>query len=290
MQYPFVALEPETAHLLSVAKITRPQVVSRGVDEIMRVITSYEDSAKATGIPAAWIACADCREDDCNPRCGIGQGDPWNQVSRHVPAGHGPFASKSEADRFYLHYDHIDQLQGSPSWTLPYMVFDWEKWNGFGPRAHGYLSGYPWSCTDVYDTPAYGGHGRGGKYIADGVWDSGKLDPQPGAVALYLELIRRRPDLAVGAIPAVSPTPPAIIPAPPPEGVHDAATLQTDLNKLPAACFSPDYQFVQPLMVDGSFGRMTARAVRAFQAANHLTIDGICGPQTWDAIARKLAA
>ena len=290
MQYPFLALQAETTRLLSTAKITRPQVVSRGVDEIMRVISSYEDTAKATGIPAAWIACADCREDDCNPRDGIGQGDPWNRVSRHVPAGNGPFASKSEADRFYLHYDRIDQLQGSTSWTLPYMTFDWEKWNGFGPRAHGYLSGYPWSCTDVYDTPKYGGHGKGGKYVADGVWDPGKLDPQPGCVALYLELIRRRPDLAVGSLPAPIGAPPIAAPASPPEGVHDAETLQADLNRLPAAAFAPDYQFERPLLVDGSYGRMTRRAVMAFQEAAGLAVDGVAGPLTRAEIAKKLAA
>ena len=288
MQYPFLALQAETTRLLSTAKITRPQVVSRGVDEIMRVISSYEDTAKATGIPAAWIACADCREDDCNPRDGIGQGDPWNQISRHVPAGKGPFASKSEADRFYLHYDRIDQLQGSTSWTLPYMTFDWEKWNGFGPRAHGYLSGYPWSCTDVYDTPKYGGHGKGGKYVADGVWSASAVDQQLGIIPMMWQIIQLRPQLALAdAFPQAVPSPPVVpTPQPVPEGYHDAVELHRAMNKL----LSLDPPFPDG---DDNYDRFTKAAVIAFQKKAGFTgndVDGLAGPKTWQKIEDALHA
>lgn len=284
MDYPFPALQAEYTQWLATAKVTRPQVVARGVDEIERVLPSYVATAEETGIPAAWIAATDCRESDCNPRCGIGQGDPWNRVSTHVPRGEGPFASKAEADRFYLHYDKIDVLQGATAWSLPYACWDWEHWNGWGPRAHGRISGYLFSCMDIYDTPRFGGHGLAGKYVADGVWDPDKVDPQPGTVAMYFELVRRHPELAISGAPPTSaaivpPTPPT--PLPPPQGVHDAETLQADLNKLGAT---------PQLVVDDSFGRMTRRAVETFQQSNGLTVDGLAGPQTWAKITERLAS
>lgn len=283
MQHPFAALEPEYVRLLSVAKITRPGPVRAGVAQIMKVIDSYVATSTTTNVPAAWIGPTDCREDDCNPNAGIGQGDPWRQVSRHVPAGHGPFASKAAADQFYLHYDHIDVLDaGVAAWTLPYACYCWERWNGFGPRAYGRHTGYLWACMDVYDPPVYGGYGQGGKYVADNRWSSTAVDVQPGAVPLYLELVKIRPDLAISAIPAIATVAsPPLVPVAPPHGVHDAAALQAALNSLGA---NP------PLDVDDNYGRLTIRAVRAFQQAAVIRVDGIAGDETWAAIDARLKA
>lgn len=35
---------------------------------------------------------------------------------------------------------------------------------------------------------------------------------------------------------------------------------------------------------DGKFGSRTDTAVRAFQKASGLKVDGICGPKTWEAL------
>ena len=51
--------------------------------------------------------------------------------------------------------------------------------------------------------------------------------------------------------------------------------LQTALKN---AGFSPG-------LIDGDFGPGTEAAVAAFQASENLTIDGIAGPQTWNALA-----
>lgn len=39
--------------------------------------------------------------------------------------------------------------------------------------------------------------------------------------------------------------------------------------------------------IDGCFGKETLAALKAFQKANGLKADGICGPKTWAAIAKK---
>ena len=40
--------------------------------------------------------------------------------------------------------------------------------------------------------------------------------------------------------------------------------------------------------IDGSFGPKTDTAVKSFQKSNGITVDGIVGPQTWEAIFNKL--
>jgi hypothetical protein len=56
------------------------------------------------------------------------------------------------------------------------------------------------------------------------------------------------------------------------------STLQQDLNKLGYS-----------LAVDGSFGPLTRAAVVSFQSGAHISVDGIVGPQTWQALANAIA-
>ena len=41
--------------------------------------------------------------------------------------------------------------------------------------------------------------------------------------------------------------------------------------------------------IDGDYGRDTEKAVKTFQHDNRLTVDGICGPMTWDALEKAVA-
>lgn len=40
--------------------------------------------------------------------------------------------------------------------------------------------------------------------------------------------------------------------------------------------------------IDGDYGRDTEKAVKAFQSDNRLTVDGVCGPMTWDALQKAV--
>ena len=42
------------------------------------------------------------------------------------------------------------------------------------------------------------------------------------------------------------------------------------------------------LRVDGDFGPATERMLMAFQRENGISADGVCGPETFEAIGRKL--
>lgn len=41
------------------------------------------------------------------------------------------------------------------------------------------------------------------------------------------------------------------------------------------------------LTVDGSFGPLTAAAIRSYQRSHRLSVDGIAGPQTWQSLANQ---
>jgi lysozyme family protein len=292
MQHPFVSLQPELDHLLSIVQITRRAPVEEGIHRIVkRGLDVYRELAEQVRpVPALLLAALDLREGDCNPHTGIGQGDRWDRVSTHVPRGKGPFENWLQANIYYINYDHLGSMNGlvpvdHPALWAFWAVYKPNAWNGWGPNGHGRHSGYPWSCTNVYDCQT-DGVSPGGKYVADGKWNPNVLDEQPGTVPVMMELAKVYPDLAFAPLPMMV-TPPPIVPPPDPVplGVpvlDGAETVQVALNRLLA--LDP------PLLVDGNYGRMTRQAVRSFQRAHGLATDGIVGPSTVTALKAALAA
>lgn len=235
--------------------------------------SEWDEVEGKTGVPRLWGIASFEREASSDYSLSPAQGNPWNRVSTDEPKGLGPYSSWGSCCVAAYDYDDLQKV-GKINWSWARACYEGEAYNGFGPRAHGRRTGYLWSWSSVYD---------GGKYTADGVWSSTTWDEQCGMVPMMLEMLKQQPSLALTNSPPASSTdwglPSIIIPY----VVHGPNTteLQTDLNKLGA---SPQ------LVVDGSYGRMTKRAIRAFQKAHSLEADGIAGPETWTAINTLLAA
>lgn len=152
------------------------------IDEIAERLVAardrYERVSASTGVPWDVIAVIHERESSQSWRASLAQGDPWNQVSIHVPRGRGPFQSWEDAA--------IDALEVCPphasKWT------DWsaggrltllEQYNGLGYAARGIPSPYIWASTDQYVR---------GKYVADGHFDPDAVDKQIGCAALLARI------------------------------------------------------------------------------------------------------
>jgi lysozyme family protein len=284
LQHPFAVLSPEYTAWIAHARVTRPGPVQEGAREVLAAMPRYIDAAAALGMPpqcAAFIGALDLRESNCNPRSALGQGDPWNERSVHVPAGFGPFKSWADAAQFYLRREHIND---PATWTAEWLCFKGNGWNGFGPNDYGRVPGYLFACTAVYDTPRYGGVGLAGKYIHDGPngWSGTTVDSQPGIWPVIQAVLAVHTEWSFPtANPTQQPTTVPPKPQPLPEGLHDAAALQAALNKLGCQ---------PPLVVDGNLGRHTMAAVRAFQQSAGIAVDGLAGPETWLKITAKLGA
>ncbi|MBX7100388.1 MAG: peptidoglycan-binding protein [Myxococcaceae bacterium] len=106
--------------------------------------------------------------------------------------------------------------------------------------------------------------------------------------------------------PQAAQTPPVVDPVPPP--APNAAQVPPVVDPVPAPAAAPisgpqpelsqgakgpavatlqralAAAGVDPGPIDGDFGPMTASAVRRFQSAQGLAVDGIAGPQTWRAL------
>lgn len=176
------------------------------VRRMLAGMSRYKAVERMTGVPAAFIAVTHIRESSGNFNTYLGNGEPLNRVTRLVPKGRGPFATWEDGAVDAL---TLQGLAGRKDWTIPFLIFALEGYNGFGYRNKGIRSPYLWGGTNLQEP---------GKYVRDGVFDPNVMDTQPGAVALLQLLFTADPSLAVplwdgDPVPTPAPTPPAI-PAP----------------------------------------------------------------------------
>jgi lysozyme family protein len=284
MQHPYAILAPEYATLLAAMQIdpTRENELAERAAVLLKLADRHRDEwaevNARTGVPRLWGIASFERESSSDYSRSPAQGDRWDSVSVHVPKGLGPYADWGDSCVAAYCIDKLNEV-GASSWTWTRACYEGELYNGFGPRAHGRHTGYLWSWTNIYTA---------GKYVADGKWDPDVRDQQCGMVPMMAALLHLDASLAlVDALPAPSLQSVAIqgevpVPANVPAGVggeldggNVTEWLQTTLNRLGAD---------PPLVVDGSYGRHTRRAVTMFQAAHGLEPDGLAGPLTFAAL------
>jgi len=269
MQHPFSALESEYASWVAHAEV-RPECAHL-VDGVAGRLVHlwqqghYRNVSAISTVPVLFMAPSFEREASSNFALSPAQGDRWDQVSRNVPRGVGPFQSWDAAALWSYHHDGLD-LVGAGAWTWPLLCYYFELFNGFGYRDfHHIRSPYVVGATTLQQP---------GKYVRDGEYDPNVIDSQIGCLALALRMSEIAPDLlnqlaAAGAKPAAPA--PAPIPATTPMAAFDTKWLQASLNTLTHA----------DIDVDGNYGRQTRAAVLAFQRAHPpLSADGFAGPKT----------
>lgn len=145
----------------------------------------YQAVSGRTGVP--WSAIAVIHERECSQDWmgSLAQGDPWNRVSIHVPAGRGPFRSWEEAAIDAL-VNCAPYAARNKDWSIGRTLTKLEQYNGLGYAARGRPSPYVWSGTDQYNA---------GKYVRDGVYDPNVVDSQPGCAGLLMAMMALDPTI-----------------------------------------------------------------------------------------------
>lgn len=158
--------------------------LTRNIDAVaQRLIVAkprYQAVAKRTGVPWPIIAVIHERESSQSWSRSLAQGDPWDRVSIHVPAGRGPFASWEDAavDALVNCAPHAARWR---DWSIGGALTLLEQYNGLGYARRGVPSPYVWAGTDQY---------RAGKYVRDGVYDPQAVDRQPGCAGLLKTMMQ----------------------------------------------------------------------------------------------------
>ena len=140
----------------------------------------YEAVGQGLGIPWQFIGIIHGLEGSFNFNTHLHNGDPLTGRTVHVPAGHPqqgnpPFKWEDSARDALA----LEGFGGQADWSVPQMLFRWEKYNGMGYRPFAVPSPYLWSFSNIYAK---------GKYVADGRFDPDAVSQQCGAAVMLKAL------------------------------------------------------------------------------------------------------
>ena len=139
----------------------------------------YQAVESKTGVPWHFIAVVHEREASQNWKTQLGQGDPLDRPSIHVPVGRGPF--KTWEDGAVDALEHCAPYAArNKDWSIGGTLAKLEEYNGLGYAARDLPSPYIWSGTDQY---------KSGKFVRDHVYDPDAIDGQLGCAGLIMAMM-----------------------------------------------------------------------------------------------------
>lgn len=205
------ALARANATLWAKAKLTRKTEAGMIAARLFKAKSRYLTVEKLTGVPWWFVACVHEREASQNWNTQLGQGDPLDRVSTHVPAGRGPFTSW-EAGALDALKNCQPYSARNKDWSIGGALAAFEAYNGLKYFAAGRPSPYVFSGTSVYDPPT----GPGGKVLVDHGPIENVVDKQMGCAAMLLALMALDPTITfTGSKITPAPSVPQAAPKPP---------------------------------------------------------------------------
>lgn len=226
---------------------------------------TYQQVERLTGVPWYFVALCHYRESNFDFDTYLGNGESLKRVTCLVPKGRGPFASFVDGAVDALRIQHF---VGTQDWCIARTLYRLECFNGLGYHAKGVNSPYLYGGSTLYGPT----EARGGKFVADHVFDPNHVDSQLGTAVVLHAMMSQDSSITLDDSPSIVPR------SEPDEDVASSVLLmQQTLNKLGA---NP------PLDEDGISGPKTKAAVSQFQQQHALEDTGLLDGTTIAAITR----
>lgn len=162
----------------------RVPAIDRVAKRILAHKAIYQLIEAHTGVPWALVGCWHYRESNLDLTTYLGNGDPLDHPTEHVPANRGPFFTHPGEMLSAFVRGAIDaiELMGYQKVrfdSLEACAYYTEAWNGWGYFYHDQNSGYLWGLTKQHVK---------GRYIRDRVYDPEAPDRQIGVMPLLARL------------------------------------------------------------------------------------------------------
>lgn len=188
----FVDIDSELVAWYAACQIRpeRAKNVEYYLSRLLKFKSTYEAVGnELNGIPWQFVGILHAMEAGFNFSCHLHNGDPLTARTRRVPAGHPvsgspPFTWRASA----LDALKLKGLHQVPSWPMERVLFELERYNGFGYRLRGLPTPYLWSFSNLYSK---------GKYVADHDFDPEAISKQCGAATILKGLEASGNGLAV---------------------------------------------------------------------------------------------
>lgn len=209
--------------------------------------TRYEGIGKPLNIPWYFIGITHHMECGLSFKKHLHNGDPLTAKTKQVPKGRPlgtpPFTFEQSAKDALL----LQKLDKVTDWSIPGVLFVFEKFNGFGYRKKtiNMPSPYLWS---------YSNHYTKGKFSADGLYDPKLVSKQAGTASILRRLTEKQAidfkDQRIDRIKAIKQLGERVR-FNPNDKIADALRLQELLNEVGF-----------PLLRDGKAGEKTSNAYK----------------------------
>lgn len=153
---------------------------------IVKTQNRYEAIEASLGIPWFFTGIVHCMESNCNFKTHLHNGDPLTAKTVQVPSGRPkngtpPFSWERSAEDALM----LKNLHQWTDWSIPGMLFQLERYNGFGYRRANINipSPYLWSFSNHYQK---------GKFVADNKFSATAVSKQCGAAVLLRRFFEKQ--------------------------------------------------------------------------------------------------